>query len=76
MRRAEAERAADYRAGLIAALFRNIHRPKGAKASDPSDFFPSLREDRAIAAAPRGQSPEAMLAIFQMITGAKVKVPN
>ena len=67
---------ADYRAGVLAMLFRNAHRPKNAKASEPGDFFASLREDVAVqtvATKQRGHTPEQLLAIFQVITGAQVK---
>ena len=67
----ERRRAADWRAGVLASLFHNAHRAKGAKASEPPDFFPSLK-DRPTAALPASQSPEQMLSIFQIITGAKV----
>ena len=64
---------ADYRAGVLAALFRNAHRPKNASASEPSDFFASLREHGTQPlSAPRVQTPERMLEIFQMITGAEI----
>lgn len=39
---AEAERAADYRAGVIAALIANAHRAKGSDPVTPATFFPSL----------------------------------
>jgi hypothetical protein len=32
----------DYRFGLLASMYANAHRKKGAKAFKPSDFFPSL----------------------------------
>lgn len=67
---------ADYRAGVLASMFRNAHRPKNSKASEPGDFFASLREDVAVqtvATKPKGHTPEQLLAIFQVITGAKVQ---
>lgn len=57
---------------MLASLFRNAHRTKGAKASEPADFFPSLKDNRTPAALPAAQSPEQMLSIFTAITGAKV----
>lgn len=61
----------DQRAGIIAAVFASAHRAKGAKAAQPDDFFPSLKE-KLPDGIRRGQTPEQMLAVFQVITGAEV----
>jgi hypothetical protein len=67
-------RAEDWRAGVLAALFRNANRPKNSRASEPGDFFDSLRERKTERdGKARGQTPEQMLAIFQVITGAEVQ---
>ena len=33
---------ADYRASVTACILANVHKEKGAKTVEPSDFFPSL----------------------------------
>jgi hypothetical protein len=65
----------DYRAGILAALFRNVHRAKNSQPMQPEDFFPSLREANAVngKGVKRGHTPEQLLAIFQIITGAEIK---
>ena len=67
-------RIEDYRAGVVAAILRNAHRAKGSKASEPSDFFHSLRDDVNHVSVKRKnvQTPEQQLAIFRMLTGAQV----
>lgn len=57
-RRAEAERLADYRIGVLATL---VARFAGAKNAKPSDFFPSLAE-RQPARAMGAASDDPMLA--------------
>lgn len=67
-------RTEDYRAGILAALFRNANRPKNAKAVGPEDFFPSLREQETKPAVNgrRGLTPEQLLAVFQVVTGTEI----
>lgn len=42
-RRADLDKAEDYRAGIVAALLYNANRGQSSRAMQPHDFFPSLR---------------------------------
>lgn len=44
-RHAELERAANYRAGLVAATVVNVNLKKGAKPVQPRDFFDEGRDE-------------------------------
>lgn len=57
-RRAEAEKLADYRIGVLATL---VARFAGAKNVKPSDFFPSLAEHQS-ARVTGAASDDSMLA--------------
>ena len=40
----QAEKRADYRSGVVAAILANVNRdPKKSKPYKPEDFFPSLK---------------------------------
>lgn len=67
-RRAEAERAADYRAGLLAALLFNANRGPNQRPKRPEDFFPSLIERSS----PRQMSGAEMLTVCASIAGVPI----
>lgn len=54
-RRREEHRAAQYRAGIVAATIANVHKKRGARASQPHDFLPEE---------PKALAPEQMRALF------------
>lgn len=68
----ERERAADYRAGTIAALLANANSRKGAELVLPGEFFPSLAEMEE----PEEMSPEEtkayLIAMMQGLGGKPV----
>jgi len=61
-RRAEAEKLADYRIGVLATL---VARFAGAKGAKPSDFFPSLAESGYAPAKAGGDAMAAKLENFK-----------
>jgi hypothetical protein len=38
----------DYRAGILATLYANVHRARGQKKATPATFFPTLRVDEGL----------------------------
>lgn len=58
------ERAWDERFGVIAAVTVNVHRKKGSRALQPSEFFPSLAPARR-ARMSSAEMRAAMLAAFR-----------
>ena len=66
----ERERAADYRAAIVASMVSGYTRKKPL---EPGAFFLSLRNGGGGAAAGRaGQTPEQQLAIFRHIVGDRL----
>jgi hypothetical protein len=57
-------------------LFRNAHKPKHAPVARPADFFSSLRDRPAAGTTVIQQTPEQMLSMFCMITGAVLPDSN
>lgn len=70
----EAERQEDYRAGVVAALFANANREKGAAPFGPEDFFPSLAGQASAGAKEmdEDETRDYMMALFVGL-GAKVE---
>ena len=60
------EKRADYRAGMLCALYANAHRKEGAPPIEPSDFFPSLGKPK-----PKEQTPEEMYAVLRAMSARK-----
>jgi hypothetical protein len=67
------ERAAYWRAGLVAATVANVHREKGRKAFDPEDFIPRRAEPATAATTPEQMA--AALRAFTLMLGGEVTGP-
>lgn len=59
------ETRGDLRAGIVASVIANVHRGKGQKAFQPTDFLPEFgRPER------QGQSVEDQVRIAELLTAA------